>query len=171
MADDNPDQANSQGRPARFAALRLPRWPWELPHCRRERTSEHRGSAGQQPGRGTRRSGKNLEPCHEPQVRTRHRPDPAADNCRAVRRCHRNSAGLARGYGHATRPLHSRGPQVMNPLFVDSFYFFAILNPKDAAHSKAIVAEQMTATEILAGYPELEAEDIPEALLFAAETG
>jgi predicted nucleic acid-binding protein len=26
----------------------------------------------------------------------------------------------------------------MIPLFVDSFYFFAILNPNDAAHSKAI---------------------------------
>jgi len=59
----------------------------------------------------------------------------------------------------------------MNPVIVDSFYFFAILNPKDAAHSKAIVAEQMTPTQILAGYPDLEAEDIREALLFAAETG
>ena len=27
----------------------------------------------------------------------------------------------------------------MNPLSVDSYYFFAILNPKDSAHSKAIV--------------------------------
>ena len=26
----------------------------------------------------------------------------------------------------------------MKSLFVDSFFFFAILNPKDAAHSKAI---------------------------------
>ena len=26
----------------------------------------------------------------------------------------------------------------MNALFVDSFFFFAILNPKDAAHTKAI---------------------------------
>ena len=26
----------------------------------------------------------------------------------------------------------------MIPLFVDSFYYFAILNPKDAAHSRAI---------------------------------
>ena len=26
----------------------------------------------------------------------------------------------------------------MSPLFVDSFYFFAILNPNDAAHSKAV---------------------------------
>ena len=35
----------------------------------------------------------------------------------------------------------------------------------------SMVAEQVTPTEILAGYPDLEAEDIPDALLFAAETG
>ena len=33
----------------------------------------------------------------------------------------------------------------------------------------ALVAEEKTATEILALYPDLEAEDIKEALLFAAE--
>ena len=30
------------------------------------------------------------------------------------------------------------GAEIMNALFVDSFFFFAILNPKDAAHTKAI---------------------------------
>jgi uncharacterized protein (DUF433 family) len=33
-----------------------------------------------------------------------------------------------------------------------------------------MVADEMTAAEILAAYPDLEAEDIREALLFAAET-
>jgi uncharacterized protein (DUF433 family) len=34
----------------------------------------------------------------------------------------------------------------------------------------AMVAEQMTPAEIIADYPDLEAEDIREALLYAAET-
>lgn len=34
----------------------------------------------------------------------------------------------------------------------------------------SMVADQMTSDEILANYPDLEAEDIREALLFAAET-
>lgn len=43
----------------------------------------------------------------------------------------------------------------MKPVFVDSFYFFAILNPQDAAHDKAIEYSQqhngplVTTTEVL----------------------
>ncbi len=37
----------------------------------------------------------------------------------------------------------------MNPLFVDSFYFFAILNPKDAAHSKAIEFSEQHAAPLV----------------------
>jgi uncharacterized protein (DUF433 family) len=33
-----------------------------------------------------------------------------------------------------------------------------------------MVADEMTPAEILAAYPDLEAEDVREALLFAAET-
>ena len=34
------------------------------------------------------------------------------------------------------RPLLARSAQAMNPLFADSFYYFAIFNPKDMAHAE-----------------------------------
>ncbi len=37
----------------------------------------------------------------------------------------------------------------MSPLFVDSFYFFAILNPKDAAHPRAVEFSEQHAAPLV----------------------
>ena len=49
----------------------------------------------------------------------------------------RHCGGLAGGHGGTARPLPPRNAEAMNRVFADTFYFLALLNPRDNGHARA----------------------------------
>ena len=60
------------------------------------------------------------------------------DAGRAAWRPDRLRSGPAIRHGGTPRPLPARSPERMSHVFADAFYYFAILNPNDTAHDRAL---------------------------------
>src|SRR5262249_39678920 len=62
----------------------------------------------------------------------------ASDRLRSFPRHHRQGRRTPGRLRAQSQPLHPRRAEEMNTVFADSFYYFALANPSDAAHSKAL---------------------------------
>src|SRR5262249_36205223 len=56
------------------------------------------------------------------------------------------------GHGEESRSLPSRHTQAMTPVFADTYYWLALINPRDHAHQEALSLSQSLTRPLLTTY-------------------